>query len=104
MSKDIPKDPGEALRRLLNQWERGFEEIAGRFMGEAECERSKAQLDELQSRARKTFGEFMAQNLAAADMPTRDDLVQLTEAVAALDERLARVEAMLANKAPERDT
>jgi hypothetical protein len=56
------------------------------------------QLQDLQLSMQKRFNEAMAEQLANFNIPSRDDILQLGEAVHALDKRVARVESLLAKK------
>jgi hypothetical protein len=93
-----PPDPAENFRNLVNEWERGFDAMANRFMGTDEFSRSMNQLQDLQLSMQKRFNEAMAEQLANFNIPSRDDILQLGEAVHALDKRVARVESLLAKK------
>ena len=99
---DKRPDPTEAFRNLVTEWERGFDAMANRIMGTDEFSRGMNQLQDLQLSARKTFHDFMAQNLSVANMPTRDDLLRVAEAVQDLDRRLERIEELLAGMSAER--
>ena len=94
-----PPDPAENFRNLVNEWERGFDAMANRFMGTEEFSRSMNQLQDLQLTMQKRFNEAMAEQLSHFNIPSRDDILQLGEAVHALDKRVARVESMLAKQA-----
>jgi len=96
VSKDRPPDPGEAFRNLVTEWERGFDKLANNLMGTEGYSRSMNQLQDLQLSARRMFQDFMTQNLTVANMPTRDDVVRVAEAVQDLDRRLERIEQILA--------
>jgi hypothetical protein len=94
-----PPDPTENFRNLVNEWERGFDAMANRFMGTDEFSRSMNQLQDLQLSMQKRFNEAMAEQLSNFNIPSRDDILQLGEAVHALDKRVARVESLLAKQA-----
>lgn len=95
MAKDRPSDPGDAFRELVTEWERGFDSFANALMGTENFSRSMNQMQNLQLQMRQLFREFMTDNLTLANMPTRDDVVRIAEAVQALDERMSRIESML---------
>lgn len=100
-SKDRP-DPAEAFRNLVTEWERGFDAMANRFMGTEEFSRSMNQLQDMQLSMQKRFNEAMAEQLSHFNIPSRDDILRLGEAVHALDKRVARVETMLLKKAKKK--
>ncbi len=98
-SSKRPPDPAENFRNLVNEWERGFDAMANRIMGTEEFSRSMNQLQDLQLTMQKRFSEAMAEQLSNFNMPSRDDILQLGEAVHALDKRIARIESLLAKQA-----
>ncbi len=91
-------DPAENFRNLVTEWERGFDAMANKFMGTEEFSRSMNQLQDLQLSMQKRFNEAMAEQLSHFNIPSRDDILRLGEAVHALDKRVARVESMLVKK------
>jgi hypothetical protein len=101
-SEKRPPDPAENFRNLVNEWERGFDAMANRFMGTEEFSRSMNQLQDLQLTMQKRFNEAMAEQLSNFNIPSRDDILQLGEAVHALDKRVARVESLLAKQAAKK--
>ena len=102
MSEKKPPDPAEHFRNLVNEWERGFDAMANRFMGTEEFSRSMNQLQDLQLAMQKRFNEAMAEQLSNFNIPSRDDILQLGEAVHALDKRVARVESLLAKQSAKK--
>ena len=96
-SKNRP-DPAETFQKLVTEWERGFDAMANKFMGTEEFSRSMNQLQDLQLAMQKRFNEAMAEQLSHFNIPSRDDILRLGEAVHALDKRVARVESMLTKK------
>ena len=102
MADKRPPDPAENFRNLVNEWERGFDAMANRFMGTEEFSKSMNQLQDLQLTMQKRFNEAMAEQLSNFNIPSRDDILQLGEAVHALDKRVARVESLLAKQAAKK--
>lgn len=88
-------DPMERFRELVTEWERGFDALANRFMGTDEFSRAMNQFQNLQLTMQKAFGETMGRNLAAVNVPSRDDVLRLGESVRELEKRLARMEQRL---------
>lgn len=101
-SSNRPPDPAETFRNLVTEWERGFDAMANRLMGTEEFSRSMNQLQDLQLSMQKRFNEAMAEQLSHFNIPSRDDILRLGEAVHALDKRVARVESMLTKKAKKK--
>jgi len=88
-------DPADAFRKLVTEWERGFDKLANQFMGTDEFSRSMNQMQSMQMSMQKAFAEAMANQLSTFNMPSRDDVLRLGESVRAVDDRIARVEEML---------
>lgn len=100
MANDSTPDPAEAFRDLVTQWERNVNALANRIMGTEGYSKSMNQVQDAQLRARDAFREFMNHNLTMVNMPTRDDVVRIAEAVHDLGKRLARIETLLEGMSP----
>jgi hypothetical protein len=87
-----PSDPGERFREFVTEWERGFDALANRFMGTDEFSRAMNQFQNMQLTLQKGFAEVMARQLAAVNLPSREDVLRVGEAVHELDMRVARME------------
>jgi hypothetical protein len=85
-------DPGERFRELVTEWERGFDALANRFMGTDEFSRAMNQLQNLQLTLQKSLAEAIGKQLAAVNLPSREDVLRLGEAIHELDMRVARME------------
>ncbi len=94
MTQNRP-DPADAFRKLVTEWERGFDKLANRFMGTDEFSRSMNQMQSMQMSMQKAFNERMANQLSAFNLPSRDDVLRLGENVRAVEDRVARIEEML---------
>jgi len=92
MGESKSTDPGERFRELVTEWERGFDALANRFMGTEEFSRAMNQFQNLQLNVQKAVAEVVGKQLAAINMPSRDEVLQVGEAVHALETRLARLE------------
>ncbi len=88
-------DPLERFRDLVTEWERGFDALANRVMGTDEFSRAMNQFQNLQLGMQKAFTEAMAGHLAALNLPSREDVLRLGQAVHEVDMRLARMEQRL---------
>ncbi len=88
-------DPMERFRQLLTEWERGFDALANRFMGTDDFSRNMNQLQNLHLGMQKAFADVMSRNLAALNLPSREDVLRVGQAVHEVDRRLARVEQRL---------
>jgi hypothetical protein len=85
-------DPAERFREIVTEWERGFDALANRLMGTNEFSRAMNQLQNLQLSLQKTVAEVIGKQLAAVNMPSRDDVLRVGEAIHELDMRVARME------------
>jgi polyhydroxyalkanoic acid synthase PhaR subunit len=92
MSESKSTDPGERFRELVTEWERSFDALANRFMGTEEFSRTMNQLQNLQLSVQKAVAEVIGKQLAAVNVPSREDVLQIGQAVHELEMRLARVE------------
>ncbi len=88
-------DPMEKFRELVTEWERGFDALANRVMGTDEFSRTMNQFQNLQLTMQKAFAEAMGKHLANLNLPSRDDVLRVGEAVHEVDMRLARMELKL---------
>lgn len=95
---DKQPDPTEAFRKLVSDWERGFDTMANKIMGTDEFSQSMNQFQNLQLAMQKRFNEAMAQHLLNLNMPSRDDILRLGESIRSVEKRLASIEVTLAKK------
>ncbi len=95
MAKDTPPDPSALFREWVTQWERNFDSLANQFMGTEGFSQAMNEFQKSQLNAQRMFAETMTQILTNLNMPTRDDVLRLSEAVAVLDRRLERIEESL---------
>lgn len=88
-------DPLERFRALVTEWERGLDSLANRVMGTDEFSRAMNQFQSMQLGMQKAFAEVMARNLAHLNLPSREDVLRVGQAVHEVDMRLARMEQRL---------
>ena len=88
-------DPAERFRELVTEWERGFDALANRFMGTDEFSRTMNQFQNIQLGLQKAFAEAMAKQLAALNLPSREDVLRVGECVHELEMRLSKMELRL---------
>lgn len=93
-----PKDPTEAFRNLITDWERNFDAMANRFMGTSEYSKAMNQFQNMQLEMQQRFNDLMAHNLSNFNMPSRDDILRLGESMRGIEKRLAAIELQLAKK------
>tara|TARA_R110002072_G_scaffold1780_2_gene14597 strand:- start:5089 stop:5475 length:387 start_codon:yes stop_codon:yes gene_type:complete len=105
VDKKGPIDPSAQFQEFVSDWERGMDKFFNQMMGTDQFSQSMNEMQKLQLEFQKTFRESMAQNLLRMNMPSRDDLMQVSENVRMLDLRLSRIEemltAMLGNNEPK---
>lgn len=103
MADDKPNDPSAIFQDWVTQWERTFDKFSNEVMGTEEFSRSLNQMQNLQLEMQRAFGEQMARQLAAFNMPSRDDVMDLAETVREIERRLARIETSLRKLEPSGD-
>lgn len=108
MADNKPPPPAD-FSELVTEWERNINEYSNKLMGTPEFAKSMNQFQNAQMAFQKSFAGTMAQQLANFNMPSRDDVVAISEQLTEIDQRLARIEKALAKtnvgmeqSAPER--
>lgn len=96
-------DPSAMFADWVNQWERAVDKFSNDVMSTDEFSRSMNQMQKMQLDFQRVFGEAMARQLANFNMPSRDDILELSENVRELDRRVARVETLLRGMQPGGD-
>lgn len=92
-----PPDPSQQFNEWVTQWERSFDEFSNRLTGTDEFSRTMNQMQSMQLDLQRQFGDLMARQLAAFNMPSRDDVLSLGEDIRDLDRRIAQIERALGN-------
>lgn len=95
MANETPKDPAQMFQEWITQWERATDSFSNRLMGTDEFSKYLNQMQGAQLEFQRGFGELMTRQLANLNMPSRDDVLRLSEDLQGLDRRLARMEASL---------
>ena len=95
MAKDTTPDPAQQYQEWITQWERSVDEFSNRIMGTDEFSRSLNQMQGLQLEFQKRFGEMMARQLAGLNMPSREEVLRISEDLRDVDRRLAHIERAL---------
>jgi hypothetical protein len=91
--KDV--DPLATWRDLLSQWEQGMNTIANRAMGSDEYSSSMNGAMGATLKLQETMRQFMAVQLANANLPSRAEVQAIAERVGGLEARLDRITALL---------
>ena len=102
MAGDTP-DPSVQFQEWVTQWERAVDEFSNKVMGTDEFSRSLNQMQGLQLEFQRRFAELMAKQLNNLNMPSRDDIIGLSEDLRNIDRRLAQVERSLSQLVSQSD-
>jgi|HubBroStandDraft_5_1064220.scaffolds.fasta_scaffold613656_2 hypothetical protein len=92
MAEQTNLDPLGLWRDMLGQWERGLNSVANQAMGSDEFSRAMHQVTSLGLRMQQTVGETMEKSLRALNLPSRGDLIAISERIGRIEEALARIE------------
>ncbi|HSG90935.1 MAG TPA: hypothetical protein VLA56_17080 [Pseudomonadales bacterium] len=92
-------EPFAQLQQFITDWERRIDSVANRVMGTDEFSRTMNAAQKIQLGMQKAFMEAMANHLNNLNMPSRSDITDIGATLVALEQRLARIEAMLARQA-----
>lgn len=95
MASSTDRDVAAAFRDMLGQWLSLSNEVTAQAMRHAELAGAALPAD-----ARQTFAETIGRVLTGMNLPNRAEILEVGAQVAALDARLARIEALLAALAP----
>lgn len=91
MGKD-PNPMAQSFNDMVTEWERNFDAFANQVMGTDAYSRAMNEMQKAQLQYQKGMSEAMAQHLCNLNMPSREDVLQLSEAIRQLDRRLERIE------------
>lgn len=100
MTEKNPLDPMAWFRDMLGEWEKATNEIGGKIGATPEFSKAMNQMNTAQMTMRNAMHEATAKALAAANMPSREDVAALGERMGAVEAQLARIEALLSGGAP----
>lgn len=103
MAEQRSFDPIELFREVLTQWERDFDALANRVMGTDEFSNAMNQIQRLQLELQRRFNEHVAEQLANFNVPSREDVIRLGEALRDVESRLGRIERLLKGIAEPRE-
>ncbi|MEM7078823.1 MAG: poly(R)-hydroxyalkanoic acid synthase subunit PhaE [Pseudomonadota bacterium] len=97
---DKPDFAAKSFTEMVTEWERNFDAFANQVMGTEAYSQAMNDMQKAQLTYQQGMTQIMAQQLAAMNMPTREDIVQLTELVRKLDRRVERIEEQLTMNSP----
>ncbi|MEH6558292.1 MAG: hypothetical protein V7708_10870 [Oceanicoccus sp.] len=93
--KEESEKPSATFNDWVGQWERAVDKFSNQLMGTSEFSQSMNLMQNMQLEYQRAFGEQMAKQLANFNMPSRDDILELSEVIRDMDRRMARVETSL---------
>ena len=96
-------DPAALFREMLGQWEQMTNQLGGEALKTGEFARVMQGANAATMQAREATQQAMERVLAAANMPSRAEVSDLSARLARIEEAVARIEAMLmaqAGRAP----
>ena len=92
---DKGTDPVQMWHTFLADMEKQFNSFSNQAMGSEEFSRVMGQMTGASAGAKKAFGDFMERYLAAMNLPSRSELVDLGERLHAIEGRLNDVMSLL---------
>lgn len=103
MSRDsqAPREPVDPLalwRDWLVQSERQWNALLNELMSSDQFSESMGRMMDLYISFQKSVNESLGRLLTGLNVPTRSDLVDVGERLAAVEDRLARIESLLAER------
>ena len=100
MAKE-PNPMAQQFSTMVTEWERNFDAFANQVMGTEVYSQAMNEMQKAQLQYQRGLTDTMRQQLEALNMPSREDVLQLAEAIRALDRRLERIEDKLDADTPK---
>ena len=95
--------PSASFSEMVTEWERNFDAFANQVMGTEAYSQAMNDMQKAQLTYQRGFAEVMTQQLAAMNLPSREDVLQLSELIRQLDLRMERIEERMAmNDGPKK--
>lgn len=98
------RDPGAFFREMLGQWEGIANQFGTELMKSGEFARTMHGATSASVRAQEVAKDAMGKALAAANIPSREEIVSLGERMGTIEERLSRIESLLIKLAGQEQT
>lgn len=89
-------DPGTFFREMLGQWEGIANQFGAEMMKSGEFARTMHGATTAGLKAKEAAKEAMSRALEAANMPSREDMIDMTARMRGIEARLDRIESLLA--------
>lgn len=96
MADKKPDPASQSFSAMVTEWERNFDAFANQVMGTDAYSQAMNEMQKAQLGYQRGFAEMMAQQLAAMNIPSREDVLQLSEVLRQVDRRLERIEEKMA--------
>ncbi len=94
-NKNTPTDPAAMFQEWVSQWERATDKFSNQLMGTDEFGKYLSQMQNFQIEFQKTFADAMSRQLTNLNMPTREDVLSISEHLQSLERRMSRIESAL---------
>ncbi|MFM9852675.1 MAG: hypothetical protein ACKVOJ_07725 [Sphingomonadaceae bacterium] len=96
---NTPVDPMAMFREFVTQWETLANDVGSKILGSSEAAQVMHSGTSMSLKAQQIGQEAMAKGLAAANMPSKADIVALGERLSAIEAQLARIEMVVSGRA-----
>lgn len=98
-----PPDPSAFFRNLMGEWEKMSNQVGGQTFKSEDFARMLGGATAATTQAQEVFRGVMERALAAANMPSRAEIEDISARLARIEGALFRMEAKLAELAPTVD-
>lgn len=95
-----PTDPAAMFREMLGQWEKMTNSVGGDMMRSAEFAKGMHGANTGAMAGQEAMNAFMQRALAAANMPSREEIADLSARLGRLEDAIARIETAIVPPAP----
>jgi hypothetical protein len=95
MAGETPTDPFAMFRQMVNQWEKMANDLGGKALSTSEFAQGIQGATAFSLQMQQAVHDAMTKVLAAANMPSREDLAGIGQRVAQMEAQLSRIEATL---------
>jgi hypothetical protein len=92
---DKTPDAAAAFRDVMSQWEQGFNKLANETMGSEAFSQAMHKFTNVPMGMQNQLGELIGRYLAALNLPSRAEMVNIGERIQSMEATLARIEAKL---------